>query len=150
MSISKEFVLAGKATFTLEIPADFAEKNGTPAHYTFRVNHKEASMRFPETWFVALLSGPDNTSDYTYMGMLRPDTGAVSMTRKSAYPATAMPVRLLERTLSRVWAGEGDKIEAAGFKLHHEGKCCRCGRKLTVPSSIESGIGPECANKMAG
>jgi hypothetical protein len=30
----------------------------------------------------------------------------------------------------------------------HEGKCCRCGRKLTVPASIASGIGPECATKI--
>jgi hypothetical protein len=28
----------------------------------------------------------------------------------------------------------------------HEGRCGRCGRKLTVPESIESGFGPECAS----
>jgi hypothetical protein len=33
---------------------------------------------------------------------------------------------------------------------HHEGKCGRCGRLLTVPSSIESGIGPECSKIMRG
>jgi hypothetical protein len=33
-------------------------------------------------------------------------------------------------------------------EIHHEGKCCRCGRKLTVPRSIELGIGPECEGKM--
>jgi hypothetical protein len=26
----------------------------------------------------------------------------------------------------------------------HEGSCARCGKKLTVPESIESGFGPEC------
>lgn len=26
----------------------------------------------------------------------------------------------------------------------HEGTCCRCGRKLTHPESIEIGFGPEC------
>lgn len=28
-----------------------------------------------------------------------------------------------------------------------EGACGRCGRKLTVPGSIASGIGPTCAEK---
>ena len=28
--------------------------------------------------------------------------------------------------------------------LGDKGKCGRCGRKLTVPSSIESGLGPHC------
>jgi hypothetical protein len=31
-----------------------------------------------------------------------------------------------------------------GYKIQHEGKCCRCGRTLTTPESIERGIGPEC------
>jgi hypothetical protein len=30
--------------------------------------------------------------------------------------------------------------------VHHEGRCGRCGRTLTVPESIESGFGPECIN----
>jgi hypothetical protein len=35
-------------------------------------------------------------------------------------------------------------------QLWHEGRCGRCGRRLTVPESIASGIGPECAAKSAG
>ena len=31
----------------------------------------------------------------------------------------------------------------------HEGRCGRCGRKLTVPESIEAGYGPECINLVA-
>ncbi|MGQ4872128.1 MAG: DUF6011 domain-containing protein, partial [Candidatus Thorarchaeota archaeon] len=27
-------------------------------------------------------------------------------------------------------------------RIWHEGKCGRCGRRLTVPESIESGYGP--------
>lgn len=29
----------------------------------------------------------------------------------------------------------------------YEGRCSRCGRKLTVPASIHHGLGPECAGK---
>ena len=42
----------------------------------------------------------------------------------------------------------GGKTEAKSLEIWHEGRCGRCGRKLTVPSSIESGIGPECASKL--
>jgi hypothetical protein len=34
--------------------------------------------------------------------------------------------------------------------VRHEGKCGRCGRTLTVPESIDRGIGPECAGKIGG
>ena len=30
-------------------------------------------------------------------------------------------------------------------EVWHEGICGRCGRKLTVPESVERGLGPECA-----
>jgi len=30
----------------------------------------------------------------------------------------------------------------------HEGVCGKCGRKLTVPESIESGFGPECIKRV--
>ncbi len=36
------------------------------------------------------------------------------------------------------------------LEVRHEGSCGRCGRKLTVPASIDAGIGPECAGKLGG
>ena len=35
----------------------------------------------------------------------------------------------------------------APLEVWHEGRCGRCGRTLTVPTSIARGIGPECAGK---
>lgn len=35
-----------------------------------------------------------------------------------------------------------------GYEFYHASSCCVCGRTLTVPSSIQSGIGPECEGKM--
>lgn len=34
------------------------------------------------------------------------------------------------------------------FQFWSEGRCCVCGKRLTVPESIERSIGPECAEKM--
>jgi hypothetical protein len=36
-----------------------------------------------------------------------------------------------------------DKVE-----VRHAGKCGHCGRKLTVPESVDTGIGPDCAKKL--
>ena len=30
------------------------------------------------------------------------------------------------------------------FEFYHEGRCCVCARRLTVPESITDGVGPEC------
>ena len=35
-------------------------------------------------------------------------------------------------------------------EVWHEGSCGRCGRKLTVPESIENGLGPVCAGLVVG
>jgi len=32
--------------------------------------------------------------------------------------------------------------------IYHEGRCCKCGMPLTVPESIDSGIGPDCKKTM--
>lgn len=139
MSVSKEFILAGRAVFTIETPS---------GHYTFKVNRKEASMKYDEAWFVKMLVGPDNTSDYAYIGKLDPDRAEVFTTTASRITQDSLPMRLLNRILARVWANDHVAYEQHGYKTHHEGTCGRCGRALTVPESIESGIGPECAKKM--
>ncbi len=142
--ISKEFVMAGNATFTIELPAGSSQ-----SHYTFKVQKVEAGDRWPEAWFVKMLTGPDNTSDYSYVGKLNPFLGQVLMTSASKNKSDSFPARLLNRVLARVWCDDHAAYEQHGYKTHHEGKCGRCGRKLTVPESIESGVGPECAKMMA-
>lgn len=155
-SVTKEFVLAGRAVFTLEVPDSFRtsyqQKNRVEVkpHYTFRVNYKPAQGEYKEAFFVQLLTGPDNTKSYSYLGMLDKNTGAVRTTAKSCRPDNDVSVTLLRRALNRVWADQVAEIEKAGFKLHHEGRCGRCGRALTTPDSVERGIGPECWEQMGG
>lgn len=146
--LQKEFVTAGRAVFTLEVPETFQKQFDTKPHYTYRVRHKEASRDWPEAYFVQLLTGPENTKDFSYIGMLNPDSGELRLTAKSPLKDDSWPVKLFRRTTTNIWANTQDRITSAGFKLHHEGRCGRCGRVLTVPSSIESGIGPECIKRM--
>lgn len=147
--LSRDFVTAGNATFTIEPSAEFVEKTNTPPHYTFRVRFSKPTLDYPATPFVHLLAGPDNTSSYVYVGILNPDTGEVRLTAKSKMTADSWPVLILQKTLKAIWEGRETDIQAAGWKVHHEGRCGRCGRLLTVPASIESGIGPECAKHVA-
>lgn len=146
--ISKEFVTAGKATFTLEVASEFANKNNLNPHYTFSVKKKPASMQYPETWFVSMLTGRDNETNYSYLGILSPNNGEVHLTQKSKLKDDSMVVKLLRKSLKRIWENQTEEITKAGFDLHHEGRCGRCGRKLTVPESIKTGLGPECAGRV--
>lgn len=139
MAISKEFVIAGNATFTIETPE---------GHRTYKVEYVEASERWKESWFVKLLVGPDNGSDYAYVGKLNDFTGQIMLTSKSRLTADAYPIRLFNRVVARIWANDHNAYEQHGYHTHHEGKCGRCGRKLTVPESVTSGIGPECRKHM--
>jgi len=147
--VGREFILAGDARFTIQEP------NG--AHHTFRVRYKEPSPRpsggnWPEKWFVSFLSGSNNDDDssYTYLGELDDFTGQAHTTKASAHLDGCYKIRLLNRVLARVWGDDHQAFESKGYNLVHEGRCGRCGHVLTVPSSIESGFGPECIKLVGG
>jgi len=146
--LSRKFITAGKAIFTVEVPGEYADRFGKP-HYTYRVSLKPAKGAYPDTFFVSVLTGPDNGRNYSYLGILNPQTGAVRTTGKSKFPADSFTVRLINRVIARLWAEDAASIAAAGFDLHHEGRCGRCGRRLTVPESVETGLGPECSGRVA-
>jgi hypothetical protein len=73
--------LAGKAIFTLV---------GTSSRFTYRVTRKdpEAGSRYTQpTYFVSLLTGSNNETDYSYLGILDPVTGYVRLTKNSRMTA---------------------------------------------------------------
>lgn len=143
--VTKDFVIAGNATFTIEPSPEFAAKPDANPHYTFRVRQSKPTLQYPATYFVQLLAGPDNTASYVYLGILDPETAQIRLTAKSKMKDDSWPVLIVRKTLKAIWEGREGDIAAAGWKVHHEGRCGRCGRMLTVPTSIETGIGPECA-----
>ena len=130
------FLYAGNATFTLR-----SKKTGT--RFTYKVSHKKGG----DVSFVSLLTGPDNTSDYRYLGLL-PDDRAGEIRGigkgKSCADYDAPSAKAFRYFLDFVWG----RNEGKGLEIWHEGRCGRCGRKLTVPESIETGLGPECAGKV--
>lgn len=132
--LSKDFILAGRAVFTVSNPQG--------ERYTYRIN-KAGTAAYP-VWFIKLLTGPDNESSYTYLGMLNENL-EVKLTEKSKFNEATLPVQVIRWIMKKVRTG----IQLPpDYKMQHAGKCGRCGRTLTVPESIESGIGPECAKIM--
>lgn len=134
--VGREFILGGHAIFTLV---------GKVHRFTYRVDMVAAEVGRPARYFVKLLTGQDNTQDYTYMGTLDATNGFVRLTRASTFREDSLPVVAIRWALPQVFAGHE---LPAGAQLLHEGRCGRCGRVLTVPQSIQSGFGPECAEKM--
>lgn len=129
-NIDKRFVLAGKACFTID--------NGKGTHFTYKVIKTKGDN---PVFFVMVLSGPDNNAHYSYLGLLTPETGEVKATKKSRITEDAPSFKVIRWAIAVLW-GSG-KIPK-GYSFLHEGKCCRCGRKLTDPESINLGTGPEC------
>jgi hypothetical protein len=130
----RDFVTAGKATFTVE-----SAKTG--AHLTYRVRKIEGK----DLYFVSVLSGPNNEADYSYLGLLDPVTG-LHLTRRSTAGEHATSVR----GFRYVWGNAAADQMPRNARIHHEGRCGRCGRTLTVPESVESGYGPECIQHVGG
>lgn len=138
------FLLAGRATITVT-----SKKTG--GRFTFKLSRPDEEPGNPRErpiW-ISVLSGPDNTSDYAYLGTIWIDAQGSWAYRhgvKSRVAETAPSVRaarwflaILQRDPVRLF------VEA---EVWHAGRCGRCGRKLTVPESIATGFGPECAGKV--
>ena len=134
----REFLLAGNAVFTIE-------NTETGNRFTYKVRRKENVDHWEKLHFVMVLTGPDNTSDYTYIGTIF-KAEKFRSTRGSAVAENAPSFKAFKWLWEQL--GNGGPGLPEKVKFWHEGRCCRCGRVLTVPESIERGLGPECARKV--
>jgi Family of unknown function (DUF6011) len=125
---AREFMFGGRALFT-------AQSLKTNHHYTYRVRKSDGDL-----WFVHLRTSSDA---FTYMGVIT--HGKFKTTSKSRYNFMSPPVKAFEYILASVQRDEMPTM----LRITHEGKCCVCGRTLTNPESLKTGIGPECAKRSA-
>jgi hypothetical protein len=128
----RRFILAGNATFTI-----VSAKTGT--RFTYKIRAKEVDGG-STLHFVSVLTGSDNENDFTFLGTVFGGT-RFKHSAKSHIGEEAPSARAFAWAFGRILA---DTLTNAS--VHHEGRCGRCGRKLTVPRSIELGLGPECEN----
>lgn len=129
----KNFILAGNATFTALNPA-------TGRRFTFKISSPKNANESNPVRFVSLLTGPDNQNDFEYLGtVFNGDTFRYG--KKSRIGHAALSARAFGWLFPRIVA----EAELGGAEVHHEGRCGRCGRPLTVPESLETGLGPTCS-----
>lgn len=137
--------------YTIESP-----KGG---HRTFEIktvladpkqNSTSFRNKFAGARIIGLLTGPDNTSNYTRFGWVNEDGIAVFKDKRRA--SEDAPFTDWEFYAAMVWSmateGERSGYYERGYRMHLEKRCIRCNRRLTTPQSIEAGIGPECAGRV--
>ena len=127
------FFSGGNAIFTIS--------NNKGNHYTYKIRKPKFTDNPNPPFFVKLLTGPQNTNDYTYLGISIPQHNEIRLTAKSKYKYDSIPVKVIQWAIKQV---ADNKPLPEGYAIQHEGRCCRCSKVLTTPESIERGIGPEC------
>lgn len=130
---ARQFIRAGNAIVTF-----VSRKSGERFTYKIRAS-EDGSIHF-----VSVLNGPDNGGDYVYLGIIRRDVFA--RTAKSRIDADAKSAVAFKWVWQQIAAGR----MPGSLEIWHEGACGRCGRRLTVPSSVASGYGPECITMVGG
>lgn len=129
----QNFIKGGKALFTLR-------SNKTGKRFTYKVRQS----RDGNVFFVSVLRGQDNTGHYSYFAHF--GSNGLKFGKKSKVGFDAPSVKAF------FWFW--DKLQSAtpelpdSLEFWHEGRCSRCSRVLTVPESLERGIGPHCAGQL--
>lgn len=125
--IEPKLIFSGNALFTI-----FNELTGN--HFTYRVKLSDDGNVF----FVSVLTNPDI---YEFIGFIKVG-GIFKHSTKSGIKSDAKSV------ISFDWIFRNMNRLPNHVKILNRGKCMRCGRKLTTPNSILSGIGPECLKRL--
>lgn len=127
--LSRQYLIAG-GVFSVE-------SDRTGKSLTFQVKRpKSVGEKEPGgARFVTVKDG----AKFALIGILDATDGSFRPTGSSAagYETQA---RAFQWVASAVWSGK----TPGRCKVTHDGVCCRCGRRLLDPESVELGIGPTC------
>ena len=142
-------LLAGKAIITVK-------NSNTGNRFTFRVKRPKTgdvhnlNDRRNALRFISVLTGSDNTSNYKYFGCIK-ILGGIDFDGTQSFEYNFSDKAKVKRECDSVKVFEwfmgklvNHKPMGENIEFWHNGHCCRCGHLLTVPESIEDGIGPEC------
>lgn len=140
---AERFILAGNATVTVVSLA-------SGRRYTYKVQKPDDFDANRPIWFVKVLRGDDNERDFSYIGQIRLANGIYFYERGRKCDARWFTASdgfhwLWKQIVYRLEPDVHPNVE-----LWHEGRCGRCGRKLTVPESVASGYGPDCIEMVGG
>lgn len=108
-------------------------------HRTYRVRTAK-NGNFEGKTIVSLLTGPQNDSDFNYRGFAFLVDGGTRVVVWKKFRGDNRLARDVEVII-------GDPKQAGQAFAKESGNCYRCNRLLTVPSSIDAGLGPICAGR---
>lgn len=123
-----------------------------PGTYTLVCPSHRRTIRIKEVDFgdlpqgtlkIQYLTGSDNDTSFTSCAFLRPN-GTLQV-----WGRFAADQGLIDDLRTFLALGDADRTQAGLAYALESGRCCRCGRTLTVPASIHQGMGPDCAAKAA-
>jgi hypothetical protein len=130
----KKLLLAGNANFTLH-------SLKTDTHFTYKIRKKVYTPTNTK-YFVSVLTGTDNDTDYTYAGLLTPvENTLMYRTTPNSKIFYAAPSILAFRFLLSILNGNNP---CPNLEFIMSDRCARCGRTITTPQSVKTGYGPEC------
>lgn len=137
----------------------------TGHRFTFRFRRPDPEPGRTRPIWVSILGGPEGeftrSQDehgpvveqahraWTFLGTIWVDEGRegrYSHSAKSKVQPSDTAARTAAWIAQRIPFRVDELMEKAEW--WHEGRCGRCGRRLTVPESIESGFGPDCIGRV--
>lgn len=128
--LSRQYLIAG-GVFSVE-------SDRTGKLLTFQVKRpKSVSEKEPGGPRFVTVKDKDGAK-FTLIGILDATDGSFRSTKSSAGYETQ--VKAFQWVASAVWSGK----TPGRCRVTHDGACCRCGRRLLDPESVELGIGPTC------
>ena len=119
----------------LSLDGTFTVKLRSGKHFTYRIETVKKGQ-LEGRRIAMLLTGSDNTSDYTAFGFV--DSGCVIniWSRYRSSEAYSKHAALLE-----------GRAQHHVYVWHQSSRCMKCGRMLTDPESVATGLGPKCGGR---
>jgi hypothetical protein len=102
----------------------------TGRRYTFRATQGKRGVLI-----IKVLNGADNTSSFIAIGSVQGKRFQNELGTPAAH------------AFSWAWNALHRGSIPSQLEVYHDGHCGRCGRLLTTPGSVTSGLGPICAKR---
>lgn len=140
LSELKNFLFAGTAIFTT-----VNEQTGN--RFTFRIRKAGWGTLNVQSdiFYVSVLTGSDNNTCYTFLGTFFIKGGVYYHSQKSKIGCNSGSNKVADWFFNQYLKNPNRYLT---IKNYHSGKCGKCGKKLTTPESIKSGLGPHCGNRV--
>lgn len=126
----RKYILGGRGVVTLKSPSG--------VHHTYVFRRPKNPTEFPDD--VLFVYALHDKNKLFYIGMI--ESGKFRLTKSSRFLSDTPIVKGAFYIMKMASHNFNTSME-----LYHEGMCSVCGRQLTNPKSILSGVGPKCKHR---